>query len=836
MSSNRLVPNDRPTVGSEYRWLDDDGPAFGAPGLEPRWTSSQKDAVATSYAASSRVWFTVSHGTLNEVYYPTIDRPQVRDMELLFTDEQTFFHEEKRAFQYDFHYVDPDTPAIRVSASDPDQRYTVTKEFIADPHHPVVLMNVKITGDEAVLSRLKCYALLAPHLDGGGAGNSARSISVAGRRTLLAWKNQYSLALGASCGFTRSSCGFVGTSDGYQDLSTHMKMEWHFGSALDGNLAMMGEIDVARNREFTVAIAFGNGHHAALSGLMQTLSTPYEMHRTRYIEQWHRVTSPPAFASASTDSGRLARISHNLILTHEDKTYSGAFIASASIPWGASKGDDDLGGYHLVWTRDMVQSATALLACGHIETARRALVYLACTQRPDGGFAQNFWIDGSAYWTGIQLDEVAFPIILAWRLWKLDGLGSFDVFPFVEHAAAFLVRYAPVTQQERWEENAGYSPSTLAAVISALVCAADLARANKATELACCLEDYADWIEAHLDEWTTTDDAILLAGVERHYMRIRPPAPGEPFHNPSLPPGFIHIANRDAEEVSDYDAREIVDQGFLELVRYGIRRADDPLIVESLKVVDACLKYETPYGTCWRRYNHDGYGQKKDGGPYSGSGQGRAWPLLGGERAHFELAAGHDVKSFITAFEQFSSVGGMLPEQVWDHEDLPAEGMFKGRSAGSAQPLVWAHAEYLKLLRSVSDGKIFDTLSVVANRYAVAPGTRSFKSAIEIFQLARPISEVPAGYTLRIMDAARLNVLYTLDGWQTQQTINGQFVGFPGSYVDIPVPADASGKVTFTLHWPAGPESAEHWLGYNFDVAIVPTPSAPDPIAAKPAS
>jgi glucoamylase len=541
-------PKPKQDVESEYRWLNDNGAAFGAPGVPPRWTSSKKDSVSTAYSASSRVWFTLSHGTLNEIYFPTIDRPQTRDMELLFTDEETFFHEEKRNFEYDFHYADADAPIARVVASDPDNRYTVTKEFIADPHHPVVLMNVKLTGDEAVLSRLKCYVLLAPHLDGGGAGNSARSLMVAGRRTLLAWKNDTSLALGVDCGFSRSSCGFVGTSDGYQDLSSHMRMEWQFGEAMEGNIALTGEIDCARNREFTVAIAFGTGHHAALSGLMQTLSTPYPEHAARFVLQWHRAESPADLVAASMDNGRLMRISHNIVLTHEDKTYSGAFIASASIPWGASKGDDDLGGYHLVWTRDMVQSATALLACGRIETARRALVYLACTQRPDGGFAQNFWIDGTAYWTGIQLDEVAFPIILAWRLWKLDGLGKFDIFPFVERAAAFLVRFAPVTQQERWEENSGYSPSTLAAVIAGLVCAADIARAYKAIELGCFLEDYADWIEAHLDEWTTTDDGYLLPGVKRHYMRIRPPAPGEPFHNPNIPPGFIQLANREPGE------------------------------------------------------------------------------------------------------------------------------------------------------------------------------------------------------------------------------------------------------------------------------------------------
>jgi glucoamylase len=808
-----------------YHWLDDDGPAFGGPGLEPRWTSSKKDAVLTAYAASSRIWATASHGTLNEIYYPTIDRPQTRDMELLFTDEETFFHEEKRDFEYDLHYIDDNSLAVRVIANDLGGRYTVTKEFITDPHHPVVLMNVKIEGDESILSRLKCYALLAPHLDGGGHGNSARSLSVAGQRCILAWKNNVSLAFGADCGFTRTSCGYVGTSDGFQDLSAHMRMTWNFGQALDGNLALMGEIDIAKHREFTIAIALGDGHHAALAGMMQTLSTPYDMHRKRFIEQWHRAVSPERLATASTDHGKLARVSHNIILAHEDKTYSGAFIASASIPWGASKSDDDLGGYHLVWTRDMVQSATALLACGRIDTARRALVYLACTQHPDGGFAQNFWIDGTPYWSGIQLDEVAFPIILAWRLWKLDGLGNFDIFSFVSNASSFLVRYAPVTQQERWEENAGYSPSTLAAVISALICAADIVRAYGSGDLGSFLESYADWIEAHLDEWTTTNP-----DVPYHYMRIRPPADGEPFHNASIPPGMIHIANRGPDEKYDFEAREVIDGGFLELVRYGIRRADDPLIIDSLKVVDAVLKIETPYGDCWRRYNHDGYGQRKDGGPYIGYGQGRAWPILTGERAHYELAAGHDVTPFITAIERFSSFGGMLPEQVWDYADLPSEGMYLGRSAGSAQPLVWAHAEYIKLLRSVADGQVFDRISVVADRYAVPKEKRTFQSRMEVFQTGRPISAMVQGGTLRIVDAQRFRVTWTNDNWATKNAMDSRLVGKPGSFVDIQTAHDETGSIIFTLFWP----EENRWLGRNYEVAVNEEPVPQGTAATKP--
>ena len=819
-------------LSPNYLWLDDDGPAPGRPGLLPRWTSGKKDAVSTAYAASSRVWFTVSHGTLNEIYFPTIDRPQTRDMELLFSDGESFFHEEKRDLKYKFHYIDEEALAVRVVATDPDGRYTVTKEFISDPHHPVVLMNVKIAGEEEFLSRLKCYALLAPHLAGGGAGNSARSLNLSGKRCLLAWKDDCFLAFGASCGFLRSSCGFVGVSDGYQDLSSHLQMRWNYGQALNGNIAVMGEIDVAGHREFTVAIALGHGPHAALAAMMQTLSTPYHIHRTRFVEQWQRATSPQELVAMAADGGRLARVSHNVVLAHEDKAYPGAFIASASIPWGSAKSDDDLGGYHLVWTRDMIQTATAMLACRQPDTALRALVYLACTQHTDGGFAQNFWINGEPYWSGIQLDEVAFPITLAWRLWKANELGNFEIIPFVTRAAGFLVRYAPVTQQERWEENAGYSPSTLAVVISALICAADICRAFGSTELGSFLEDYADWIEAHLDEWTTTVDGVLDPAVKRHYMRIRPPAQGEPFHDPSVPAGQIHIANRAPEEKNAFEARAVVDAGFLELVRYGVRRADDPLIIDSLKVVDQILKVDTPNGPCWRRYNHDGYGQQKDGGPFVGSGQGGAWPILTGERAHYELAAGHDVTPLLRAIEGFSSVGGMLPEQVWDFADLPSRGLYRGCAAGSAQPLVWAHAEYLKLLRSMADGVVFDRISVVAERYASTAEKRTFQSRMEIFRLSRPISTMIQGGVLRIVDSARFQAVWSADNWQTVNCKDSRAVGEGGFYVDIAASSDATESIRFTMFWP----QENRWLGRNWEVSIDLQPPKQEPAAVRPQS
>jgi glucoamylase len=293
---------------------------------------------------------------------------------------------------------------------------------------------------------------------------------------------------------------------------------------------------------------------------------------------------------------------------------------------------------------------------------------------------------------------------------------------------------------------------------------------------------------------------------------------------------MIHIANRGPDEKFDYEACEVVDAGFLELVRYGIRRADDPLIVDSLKVVDAVLKIETPYGPCWRRYNHDGYGQRKDGGPYMGWGQGRAWPILTGERAHYELAAGHDVKRYIAALEKFSSFGGMLPEQIWDHADLPSEDLYFGRAAGSAQPLVWAHAEYLKLLRSVKDNQVFDCISVVHDRYILGRHRESFRRYLGIFQLGRPISAVVQGGVLRIVDATCFSVLYTTDNWATKTQMDARALGRVGCFADIPVAADQTSSIVFTLHWPA----EDRWLGRNYEVVVHAVPPAQGTAAEKP--
>jgi glucoamylase len=486
-----------------------------------------------------------------------------------------------------------------------------------------------------------------------------------------------------------------------------------------------------------------------------------------------------------------------------------------SIPWGETKDDRDRGGYHLVWTRDMVQTATALLACGRGETARRALVYLACTQQPDGGFAQNFWIDGTPYWRGMQLDEVAFPIILAWRLWKADALGELNMFTFVERAAGFLVRHAPITNQERWEENSGYSPSTLAAVIGGLICAADIARAQESVELAVFLEEHADWIEKHLEDWTVTNDGVLLPEVKRHYMRIRPPEAGEAYACEDCGKETIHLNNRPPGTRVQFEAREIIDAGFLELVRYGVRRADDPLMVDSLKVVDAVRKRGLPQGPGWLRYNWDGYGDRPDGGPFQGWGQGHVWPLLTGERAHYELAAGKDITELIGTYERFATAGQMVPEQIWDEASLPGTRLKFGQAGGSAVPLVWAHAEYLKLLRSAVDGKVFDRIDSVYERYCEPAGRKQVRADLEVYSFTRPIQKIATGETLRIVDEKRFDLLWTKDGWKTTERAMSRSLGSAGHSAEIAAGPEA-GKLEWTLHW----TEQNVWLGYNVEVKV----------------
>ncbi|MBI3804927.1 MAG: glucan 1,4-alpha-glucosidase [Nitrospirae bacterium] len=788
--------------------------AFGHPGMPPRWTRSEKEGVGTAYNTASRIWFTLSHGILNEVYFPTVDSPQIRDLEYLISDGAQLFHEEKRDLITESEYIDAHALGYRIIQSDPAGRYRLVKEIITDPHLSCVLIHTRLEGEEAFLKKLHLYVLLAPHLAVGGGGNTAAKARVAGRDLLVAFKDGVYLALGATVPFRRTSCGFVGASDGWTDLRDNFQMDWEFDFARDGNVAVMGEVDLSETRSFTLGLGFGFALHGAITTLLQSLGGSYEKQQQRYREQWHRICGDTLpLDTHSGDKGRLYRISHSLLLAHEDKTYPGALIASMSIPWGEVHGDDDgLGGYHLVWTRDLCQSVTALLASGNRETPYRALIYLAASQRPDGGFYQNFWINGAPYWQGIQLDGVAFPVLLAWRLQALGGLKDFDPYPMVMKAAQYLIRQGPATPQERWEENSGYSPSTLAANIAALICAAAFARLHRQEKEAAFFEAYADFLESHLEAWTVTTQGTLVPGISRHFIRIHPVDPKEPRPHEDPNVGRIILSNRPPGSQYEFAAKEIVDAGFLELVRYGIRKPDDPLIEDSLKVVDAVLRVETPVGPSWRRYNHDGFGQRADGGPYVGSGQGRAWPLLTGERAHYELAAGRKVERYIRAIERFASPGGMLPEQIWDAPDRPEWGMYFGRPTGAAMPLMWAHAEYIKLLRSVHDGVVFDLLPPVAARYREGKGRKE----LEVWKLNRQVGAVAAGKTLRILAHTPFRIRWSSDEWKTARDTEADRLGVEIAFVDLPIPRHQTAPIRFTFYW----LKEAHWEGKDFSVEV----------------
>jgi glucoamylase len=786
--------------------------AFGAPGAEAHWTSADKHGIGTAFSSGSRVWFTIRRGALTEVYYPTVDRPQLRDLELLFTDGNGLFLEEKRDFDFRVERIEG-SQGYRISSNDRGKRFSLVKEIIADPRRPCVLLRTELEGDDRFLRTLRTYVLCAPHLELGGGGNNAFVIEVSGRELLVAEKNNRWLALGASCELSRLSCGYVGSSDGYTDISQHHNMEFEFDQAKNGNVALTGELNLSGTREFTVALAFGETLPSVISALFQSLGVHYVNHRKAFLDQWNAAgDGRKALEKSSGDKGRLFESSYNLLLAHEDKTFQGAFVASLSIPWGEARNDrDGRGGYHLVWTRDMVETAMGLLAAGNTEAPLRALIYLAARQEENGSFPQNFWVDGEAYCRGMQLDEVAFPILLARRLHKLGLLEEFDPAVMVKRAASFLLYSGTVTGEERWEEASGYSPSTLAVIIAAFICAASFARDRGDDQSAAFLESYADFMRSHIEEWTVTTRGTLLPGSSRYFVRLNPLKPGEVAAPGAVNTAELSLTSQAPGTRKTYPARDIVDAGFLQFVRYGILAADDPLIVESLRVIDATLKTETPFGPSWHRYNHDGYGQQPDGGAYRHWGKGRAWPLLTGERAHYELAAGHDCGCLRSAMERFASEACLLPEQVWDEADLPHANMRYGEPTGSANPLLWAHSEYLRLIRSCYDRQVFDEIPEVVARYR----NKKADSSVDFWLPKHPTGLSRKRRTLRICAPESFRIRWSVDNWRTLQDGNSRPTGVGGDFFDVILP-DHDSQLEFTFFWTA----RNQWEGRNHLVQI----------------
>jgi len=785
--------------------------APGAPGSDPRWSSSAKDGIGTAYHTSSQLWFTLSHGIVNEVYFPYADTPNIRDLQFLITDGETFCHEERRDLDHLTEYPEKNALLYRITNTDRQGRYRIIKEIIGEPHSSVLLIHARLDIlDPKLHGKMRLFALLAPHLKGTGQNNSAWWHSTGGRKLMRAEREDVHMVFGCSPDFAHRSVGFVGHSDGWRDVMGNFRMDWEFRQAIDGNIALTGEIDVAQDLEFTLAVSFGSNVEIASTRLLQALSTPFADQRERYVAQWQHTRSDIDMSAHTGDQAHLMRLSQCILLAHEDKTFPGAFVASLSIPWGEIKDDRDRGGYHLVWTRDMVQSATALLACGRTESALRALIWMACVQAPDGSMPQNSTITGKPYWKGMQLDEVAVPILLAWRVRRATALRQFDPWTLVSRASGYIMLNGPVTEQERWEENAGYSPSTLAAVIAALVCAAEFAGDRDDRAAADFLLVYADWLSSHLEEWTVTAQGELVKGTPRHFVRIVPAIPqrSDGADDPST--STIQIANGGGQR----DARNIVSGDFLQLVRLGVRSPHDPLVIDSIAVIDHVLKQDLPQGPCWRRYNHDGYGQKADGAAFDGTGIGRSWPILTGERGHYELAAGRDPMPYIHAMETFANPGGMLPEQLWDAADVPAKHMTFGKPTGSAMPLCWAHAEYMSLVRSARDGMCFDRIEPAYQRYVV----RSAADAHDIWTACHAIRRMRHGKILRIIVNAHAAMTWTADGWVSISTVDTTPIGaLHAWFVDVPTERHQLGSlIEFTFYW----KERQQWEGRNFSVLM----------------
>lgn len=785
--------------------------APGGPGTVLGWPPSSKDGFGTAYSADSRIWYTLWKGIVTELYFPRIDRPQIRAVEFAVTDGETFFQDELRHMKTAISRPSPNALAYRVVTKDPEGRYTLEKEVLSAPHHPSLLVRTRFHVHRADLrDRLRLFTFCMPSIEEEAAATDGAVHWLLGSPVLTASRGEVALAIGANVPFRAASAGYFGASDGLTSLARDFTLGEEYDLAPGGSVGLTAEVAVPESGEFVLAVSFGQGLDAAATNLLQTLGTSFKRQRDRFDLQWGRAARHGRpVSAASGDGGALARASQMVLLAHEDKTFAGAFIASPSTPWGFVH-SEERGGYHLVWTRDMVQTATALLANGSREAPLRALIYLASRQKADGSFPQNFWIDGRPYWTGLQLDEVALPILLAWRLARDHALEGFDPYPMVLRAAKFLVEQGPVTQQDRWEELSGYSPYTIALEISALLGASEFARRRGDELTAAFLEEAADFLEGHVESWTVTDRGTLEPSRPRHYVRIRPALASDPSPRESGPMGYVDLPNLAPDTNHRFPAEQIVSNEFLALVRYGIRSAHDPTVVDSLELVDRWLKCDTPFGPCWRRYNHDGYGQGPEGVPYVGWGVGRPWPLLTGERGHYELAAGRDAAPYAQAMERFANETGLLTEQIWDEPDREDRWMFLGRPTGAAMPLAWAHAEYLTLLRSIDDGRVFDRIPAVAERYQSKRRPR----LREHWKFNRQLREIPPDRPLRVQAAATFVLHWSDDGWRTAHDTISKPTPIGLHFVDLP-PLGKGSAYVFTFRWPL----ADRWEGRDFRVA-----------------
>jgi len=744
--------------------------APGGPGSPPSWGPGRKDGFGTAAGITSKVWFTLARGSLSEVFYPAIDSPALHDLRFFVAAPGVPPVDDAAEATHTITWLRPGVPALTVDSR--HEEYHLVKEFLCDPDRNSVLVAGSFNPE---LPDLRLYLQAGAHLAPGAAGNDA-SVSDQKPPVLHLAQGKVHIAI---CGpFSRATAGYREVSDLHVELHDNEgELVSTYTEATDGNVTVGAELGIHAG-PFQVAIGFGLSRPDAEEAARETLRSGAARVREALAESWRLLPDlPPQFAQVSGDGGVLAARSMAVLRSLEDKDARGAFVAAPCAPWGESNHDGNLI-YHLVWSRDLYQITTALLEAGDIQPALRGLRHLAGVQRPDGCWAQNWAPGGRPHWTGLELDQAAYPVLLAWRLRQAQALDWDAYSGLVRRAAAFILRSGPGTPLDRWEDAGGLSPSTLAAAIAALVCAGEMAHAAGQHVAAAHLRAVADY-------WADRVEAWCFWPLAQSYARLGQ----DPQNGPG--PGSLLSAD------------------FLELVRLGIRRPNHPTVLQSLDRIDDALRVMTPAGPAWRRYVNDAYGEHDDGSPFDGSGFGRAWPLLLGERAHHQYALTGNATDLARVYESFAGPGGMLPEQVWYGEPIPSYDLVPGRATGSAAPLGWAHAEYLKLLATIATGRVVDLLEPVYRRYVEStPHEPAF-----VWSRVHQITNFVAGRRVRIQLDEAAVIRWSADDWASWKESRTVDTTLGVHVAELPTQIMRPGA---TMSWT--PHYTDRWEGRNYSL------------------
>ncbi|HVO44905.1 MAG TPA: glycoside hydrolase family 15 protein [Steroidobacteraceae bacterium] len=757
------------------------GLAFGGPGIAPTWCSSDKDFVTTALGAA-RLWVTVGHGIVNEIYWPSTGEPQIRDFGFYLVGARRWL-DLKRLRRYRLSTPGPYLPLLTIEHYGED--YRLELEVLPDPRRDVLLVRFALTGP------YRLVVILAPHLGSSGRDNEAWVEQGVG----FARKGDAAVCLAANAPLLKLSCGYVGSSDGWQDMNQHGELTYEFSHADPGTVALSG---LVQGTSGVLALGFSESARGARTLVRTAMAMGFDVLRTEFLQAWQAWGERLRLPRPNDALGDAGLLSAAVLKIHEDRSFPGAVVASLSVPWGNST--ETLGGYHLVWPRDATLTAFALLAANQISDTRHILAHLIATQLPEGRWPQNYFPSGTPFWSGLQLDETAFPVLLAAKLRELGDDDLPGTTSMIRAAVACIARTGPASDQDRWEENPGVSPFTLAVAISALIAAApwltDEERAY-ADELA------DDWNE-RLESWCYVQDTPLARelGIGGYYVRIAS------LEKTGELSAEVTLRNRDGEQIR---AAALLSMDFSYLTRLGLRSSADPRIRDTIAAVDRILRVDTPSGALYHRYNEDGYGEYPDGRAFDGYGVGRAWPLLVGERGHLALQAGEDPLPYLQTMSNCASDGGLLPEQVWDTDAIPALELMPGRPSGSAMPLLWAHAEFLKLLIARERGRPIELLQAVELRYGdgAAHRAEAWHWRDEV-----PVLHLEAGRGLLVEDRLPFTLHFNVDveAMQARAAVAQPF----GLWSVRLNAAELEGhvKLTFTRQY------AEGWEGVNHFVAL----------------